>query len=36
MASLAQAPVRYGLLDRADWLLELIPPFLDPAMPESD
>lgn len=29
-------PPGLGLLDRADWLLELIPPFLDPAMPESD
>jgi pimeloyl-ACP methyl ester carboxylesterase len=29
-------PPGLGLLDRADWLLELIPPFLDAPMPEND
>ena len=29
-------PPGFGLLDRADWLLELIPPFLDPAIPATD
>ena len=29
-------PPGLGLLDRAEWLLELIPPFLDAPMPESD
>jgi hypothetical protein len=28
-------PPGHGLLDRADWLLDLIPPFLDEPMPES-
>jgi pimeloyl-ACP methyl ester carboxylesterase len=30
------APPGHGLLDRADWLLQLIPSFLDAPMPESD
>ncbi len=29
-------PPGHGLLDRANWLLELIPPFLDAPMPDSD
>ncbi|HEY6397093.1 MAG TPA: alpha/beta hydrolase [Solirubrobacteraceae bacterium] len=29
-------PPGHGLLDRAHWLLELIPPFLDAPMPDSD
>jgi pimeloyl-ACP methyl ester carboxylesterase len=29
-------PPGLGLLDRAEWLLELIPPFLDAPMPEGD
>jgi pimeloyl-ACP methyl ester carboxylesterase len=29
-------PPGFGLLDRADWLLELIPPFLDAPMPEGE
>ena len=29
-------PPGFGLLDRAHWLLELIPPFLDAPMPGSD
>jgi pimeloyl-ACP methyl ester carboxylesterase len=29
-------PPGYGLLDRADWLLALIPPFLDAPMPATD
>jgi pimeloyl-ACP methyl ester carboxylesterase len=29
-------PPGLGLLDRADWLLELIPPFLDGPMPENE
>jgi len=29
-------PPGLGLLDRADWLLDLIPPFLDAPVPESD
>jgi len=28
-------PPGHGLLDRADWLLDLIPPFLDEPMPED-
>ncbi|HYV80969.1 MAG TPA: hypothetical protein VE979_22855 [Streptosporangiaceae bacterium] len=28
-------PPGHGLLDRADWLLDLIAPFLDEPMPES-
>jgi hypothetical protein len=28
-------PPGHGLLDRADWLLDLIPPFLDEPMPRA-
>ena len=29
-------PPGLGVMDRADWLLELIPRFLDASMPETD
>jgi pimeloyl-ACP methyl ester carboxylesterase len=29
-------PPGFGLLDRADWLLQMVPPFLDADMPASD
>jgi hypothetical protein len=29
-------PAGFGLLDRADWLMALIPPFLDAATPAAD